>query len=49
VDLLPPELHDFDVILGMDCLSMNKARMDFFVKTVTLQGLDGRKIVLSRL
>jgi hypothetical protein len=25
VDLLPLELHDFDVILGMDWLSMNKA------------------------
>jgi len=36
VDLLPLELHDFDVILGMDWLSMNKAQMDCFTKTVTL-------------
>jgi hypothetical protein len=35
VDLLPLELHDFDVILGMDC----------FAKTVTFHGTDGRKIV----
>ena len=39
VDLLPLELHDFDVILGMDWLSMNKAQM------VTFHGTDGRKIV----
>jgi hypothetical protein len=36
VDLLPLEIHDFDVILGMDWLSMNKAQMDRFTKTVTL-------------
>jgi hypothetical protein len=36
VDLLPLELHDFDVILGMDWLSMNKAQIDYFAKTVTL-------------
>jgi hypothetical protein len=45
VDLLPLELHDFDVILGMDWLSMNKAQMDCFAKTVTFHGTDGRKIV----
>jgi hypothetical protein len=45
VDLLPLELHDFDVILGMDWLSMNKAQMDCFTKTVTLQRPDGKKIV----
>ena len=44
-DLLPLELHDFDVILGMDWLSMNKAQMDCFTKTVTFQGPDGKKIV----
>ena len=45
VDLLQLELHDFDVILGMDWLSMNKAQMDCFTKTVTLQGPNGKKIV----
>ena len=45
VDLLPLELHDFDVILGMDWLGMNKAQMDCFAKTVTLHGIEGRKIV----
>jgi hypothetical protein len=47
VDLLPLELHDFDVILGMDWLSANKAQMDCFTKTITLQGPDGRKIVFK--
>jgi len=47
VDLLPLELHDFDVILGMDWLSMNKAQMDCFTKTVTLQRPDGKKIVFK--
>jgi hypothetical protein len=37
VDILALELHDFDVILGMDC----------FIKIVTLQGPDGQKIVFE--
>ena len=45
VDLLPLELHDFDVILGMKWLSMNKAQMDSFTNTITLQGPNGKKIV----
>jgi len=45
VDLLPLELQDFDVILGMDWLSMHKAQMDCFTKTVILQWPNGKKIV----
>ena len=32
VDLLPLELHNFDVILGMDWLSMNKTQINFLQK-----------------
>ena len=35
-DLLPLELYDFEVILGMDWLSKYKAQIDCFAKTVTL-------------
>jgi hypothetical protein len=45
VDLLPLELHNFDVILGMDWLSMNKTQIDFFAKIVTLYRPNGRKIM----
>ena len=36
VDLIPLELQDFEVMLGMDWLSVYKAQMDCFAKTVTL-------------
>jgi len=45
VDLIPLELHDFDVILGMDWLGMYRAQMDCFEKTVSLQGLNGRRVI----
>jgi hypothetical protein len=45
VDLLPLELYDFEVILGMDWLGKYKAQIDCFAKTVTLQGLDGRRAI----
>lgn len=32
VDLLTLELHNFDVILGMDWLSINKTQIDFLQK-----------------
>jgi predicted aspartyl protease len=35
VDLIPLELSDFDIILGMNWLGKNKARLDCFTKTVT--------------
>jgi len=37
--LIPLELSDFDIILGMNWLGKNKARLDCFTKTVTFQGL----------
>jgi hypothetical protein len=37
VDLISLELHDFDVILGLDWLGMYKASMDYFAKNVTFQ------------
>jgi hypothetical protein len=39
VDVMPLELHDFDVILRMDWLSNHRAQMDCFTKTVTLWGI----------
>ena len=38
VDLLPLELCDFDVILGMDWLSTYRAQMNYFAKPMILQG-----------
>lgn len=40
VNVMPKELHHFYLILGMDWLSNNRAKMDFFSKTVNLQRLD---------
>ena len=37
IDLLPLEMYDFDVILGMDWLSKYNAVVDCFSKTVTFQ------------
>jgi hypothetical protein len=41
VDLIPLELNDFDVILGMNWLSKHKAQIDYYTKIVTFQGLGG--------
>jgi len=48
VNLLPLELHDFDVILGMDWLGGYRAQIDYFAKTVTLQEPDGRRVIFRR-
>ena len=45
VDLIPLELYDFDVILGTDWLGMYRAQMDCFEKTISLQGLNGRRVI----
>ena len=37
VDLLPLEMYNFDVILGMDWLSKHNAVIDCFSKTVTFK------------
>jgi hypothetical protein len=36
IHLIPLELSDFDIILGMNWVGRNKARLDCFTKTVTL-------------
>jgi len=46
-DLIPLELSDFDIILGMDWLGKNKARLDCFTKTVTFQGAKGETMVFK--
>jgi len=47
VNLMPLELHDFDLILGMDWLSTHKVQMDCFVNMVTLQGVDEKKVIFK--
>jgi hypothetical protein len=47
VDLMPLELYDFDLILGMDWLSKYKAQMDCFTKMVTIQGIGDKRVVLK--
>jgi hypothetical protein len=47
VDLIPLELYDFDLILGMDWLSKHKAQVDWFTKTVTIQGIGDKRIVFK--
>jgi len=46
-DLMPLELYDFDVILGMDWLSKHKAQVDCFTKTVTIQGIGDKRVVFK--
>lgn len=47
VDLIHLQLHDFDLIFGMNWLGTYQARMDSFVKTITLQGLEGKRITFK--
>jgi hypothetical protein len=44
VDLLPLDLYDFEMILGMDLLVTYKAQIGCFTKTVTLQDEGGRRV-----
>lgn len=44
-NLIPLELHDFDVILGMDWIGTYRAQLDCFEKTVTLYGPNGRTMI----
>ena len=44
-DLMPLALDDFDLILGMDWLSIYRARVDCFIKTVNLQDVSVKKVV----
>jgi len=45
--LVPLELSDFDIILGMNWLGKNKARLDCFTKIVTFQGAKGETMVFK--
>ena len=47
VDLMPLELYDFDVILGMDWLSKHKVQVDYFTKTVIIQGIGDKRVVFK--
>jgi len=41
IDLIPLEIHDFDIIWGMDWLGKHKVQMDYFAKIVTFYGFIG--------
>jgi hypothetical protein len=45
VDLISLELHDFDIILGMDWLSKYKVLIDCYAKIVTFQIPEGRRVI----
>jgi len=47
VDLMPLELYDFDLILGMDWLNKYNAQVDCFTKTVTIQGIGDKRVVFK--
>jgi len=47
VDLMPLELYDFDVILGIDWLSKHKAQVDCFTKMVIIQGIGDKRVVFK--
>ncbi|XP_073267145.1 uncharacterized protein [Populus alba] len=47
VDLIPLELHDFDIILGMNWLSKYKALIDCYARTVTFQTPKGERITFE--
>jgi len=47
VDLIPLELHDFDIILGMNWLSKYKALIDSYAKTVTFQTPEGERMIFE--
>ena len=44
VDMIPLELYDFDIILGIDWLSKYKALINCYTKTVTFQIFEGRRM-----
>ena len=43
-NLIPLEMYDFDIILGMDWLSTHRASMDCFTKKVVFQKLGFPKL-----
>ncbi|WRX30999.1 Reverse transcriptase [Theobroma cacao] len=47
-DLIPLEIRDFDLILGMDWLTAHRANVDCFRKEVVLQNFEGAEIVFAR-
>jgi hypothetical protein len=47
VDLIPLELHDFDIILYMNWLSKYQAIIDCYAKTVTFQTPEGERMIFE--
>ncbi|KAJ9561504.1 LOW QUALITY PROTEIN: hypothetical protein OSB04_006664 [Centaurea solstitialis] len=46
-DFIPIELGSFDVVVGMDWLSQNRATIECYEKTVRIQLSDGRTLVIE--
>ena len=46
-DLIPLNMVEFDVILGMDFLESYRAMVDCFRKEVVLRSLDGFEVVFQ--
>ncbi|WRX23775.1 hypothetical protein QQP08_016262 [Theobroma cacao] len=46
-DLIPLEIQDFDLILGMDWLTTHRAKVDYFRKEVVLQNSEGVEVVFA--
>ncbi|WRX24310.1 Reverse transcriptase domain - like 10 [Theobroma cacao] len=44
-DLIPLEIQDFDLILGMDWLTAHRANVDYFRKEVIFRNSEGAEIV----
>ena len=47
IDLIPLDLRDFDVIVGMDCLSKHRARVECYGKKVWFSLPDGTESVFA--
>jgi len=45
---MPLNLHDFDLIFGMDWLGVCRAQMDCFIKMVIMQMECGKRVVFRR-
>ncbi|WRX15686.1 hypothetical protein QQP08_008173 [Theobroma cacao] len=46
-DLIPLEIRDFDLILGMDWLTAHRAKVECFRKEIVLQNSEGVKVVFA--
>jgi hypothetical protein len=48
VDLMPLNLHNFDLIFGTDWLGVHRAQIDCFTKMMIIQRECGKRVVFKR-